>query len=156
MRPTAGRPVSARPTAEPAAPAPSTQVPSTRAHSSGGRSAAGRSAAGRELGRAGEAMAADWYTARGYDVLARNWRCRAGELDLVVARGRFVVFCEVKARSSDRFGLPAEAVTRDKQMRIRRLAARWIEEAAPGRPRAIRFDVACVIDGGIEVLEGAF
>jgi putative endonuclease len=119
-------------------------------------SAVGRAAAGRDLGRTGEALAADWYTARGYDVLARNWRCRAGELDLVVARGRFVVFCEVKSRTSDRFGSPAEAVTGDKQMRIRRLAARWIEEAAPGRPRAIRFDVACVMDGAIEVLEGAF
>jgi putative endonuclease len=156
MRPTVGRPMPARPTAEPATPAPSTPAPSTPAPSSAGRSTAGRSTAGRELGRAGEAMAADWYTARGYDVLARNWRCRAGELDLIVARGRFVVFCEVKARSSDRFGLPAEAVTRDKQMRIRRLAARWLDEAAPGRPRAIRFDVACVIDGEIEVLEGAF
>jgi putative endonuclease len=151
MRPTGGRPMPSRPTDEPATPAPPMRVASTRA-----TSGAGRSTAGRELGRAGEAMAAEWYTARGYDVLARNWRCRAGELDLVVARGRFVVFCEVKARSSDRFGLPAEAVTRDKQMRIRRLAARWIEEAAPGRPRAIRFDVASVIDGAIEVLEGAF
>jgi putative endonuclease len=109
-----------------------------------------------QLGRAGEEMAADWYTANGYRVLARNWRCRDGELDLVVASGRFVVFCEVKTRSSARFGTPAEAVTRDKQRRIRRLAARWIDEAAPTRPRAIRFDVACVIDGSVEVLEGAF
>ena len=86
----------------------------------------------------------------------RNWRCRAGELDLIVARGRLVVFCEVKSRSSEQFGAPAEAVTRDKQMRIRRLAARWLADAAPARPRAIRFDVACVLDGSVEVLEGAF
>ena len=108
------------------------------------------------LGRSGEDEAAAWYTARGYEVLARNWRCRAGELDLIVARGRLVVFCEVKSRSSARFGTPAEAVTRDKQMRVRRLAARWLADAARARPRAIRFDVACVLDGTVEVLEGAF
>jgi putative endonuclease len=109
-----------------------------------------------QLGRSGEAAAADWYVANGYEVLARNWRCRDGELDLIVAQGRHVVFCEVKTRSSDAFGTPAEAVTREKQMRIRRLAARWLEEDAPARPRAIRFDVASVIDGHVEVLEGAF
>jgi putative endonuclease len=108
------------------------------------------------LGRSGEDQAAAWYTAHGYEVLTRNWRCRTGELDLIVARGRLVVFCEVKSRSSEQFGAPAEAVTRDKQMRIRRLAARWLADAAPAHPRAIRFDVACVLDGSVEVLEGAF
>jgi len=107
------------------------------------------------LGRSGEEQVAGWYTARGYDVLARNWRCRDGELDLVVACRRVIVFCEVKTRTSDRFGTPAESVRRDKQARIRRLAARWIEEA-PARPRAIRFDVASVMGGVVEVLEGAF
>ena len=111
---------------------------------------------GRRLGETGEDLAASWYAANGYDVLARNWRCRDGELDLVVALGRLVVFCEVKTRSSERFGTPLEAVTRDKQMRIRRLAARWLEDGAPARPRAIRFDVASVMNGRVEVLEGAF
>jgi putative endonuclease len=113
-------------------------------------------ASGRVLGQTGEALAAAWYKGNGYDVLARNWRCRDGELDLVVAVGRLVVFCEVKTRTSERFGVPAEAVTRDKQMRIRRLAARWLEDDAPYRPRAIRFDVASVMNGQVEVLEGAF
>jgi putative endonuclease len=114
------------------------------------------SSAGRRLGVDGEAVAADWYTARGYQILARNWRCKDGELDLIVADGRLIVFCEVKARSSERFGAPVEAVTREKQMRIRRLAARWLEDDAPTRPRAIRFDVASVMDGRADVLEGAF
>ena len=116
----------------------------------------GRAATRAALGAAGEASVAHWYEERGYQVLARNWRCRDGELDLVVCLGRQVVFCEVKARGSDLFGAPVEAVTRQKQMRIRRLAARWLAEEAPARPRAIRFDVASVIDGGVEVLEGAF
>jgi putative endonuclease len=101
-------------------------------------------------------MAAAWYEARGYQIVARNWRCRAGELDLVVRRGRTFVFCEVKTRTTDAFGDPAEAVTRPKQARIRRLAARWLEEEAPVRALEVRFDVATVLAGQLDVLEGAF
>ena len=97
-----------------------------------------------------------WYEARGYEVLARNWRCRDGELDLILRDGRLFVFCEVKTRTTDAFGAPQEAVTRTKQQRLRRLAARWLEEDAPVRAREIRFDVAAVLAGQIEVLEGAF
>ena len=67
----------------------------------------------RALGAAGEDVAAAWYRAAGYEVLARNWRCREGELDLVVAGSGVVVFCEVKTRRGDAFGLPSEAVTRE-------------------------------------------
>ncbi|MDQ6727614.1 MAG: YraN family protein [Actinomycetota bacterium] len=109
----------------------------------------------RALGASGEEAVAAWYLEHGYEILARNWRCRAGELDLVVRRGRTFVFCEVKTRSSDAFGAPVEAVTRDKQVRLRHLAARWLEDA-PMRPTDIRFDVASVLAGAIEVLEGAF
>lgn len=110
----------------------------------------------RQVGADGETAVAAWYEAHGYEVLARNWRCRDGELDLVVASGRAFVFCEVKTRSSDRFGTPAEAVTRPKQARLRRLAARWLADAAPRRPREIRFDVASVFRGDVTVIEGAF
>ena len=89
-------------------------------------------------------------------MLARNWRCRAGELDLVVSHGRTVVFCEVKTRTSDTFGLPAEAVTKAKQARIRRLAARWLSEEAKERAGEVRFDVAAILAGEVQVLEGAF
>lgn len=107
------------------------------------------------LGAYGEARVARWYEAQGYEVLARNWRCRAGELDLVLGRGQLVVFCEVKTRSSARFGLPAEAVTYQKQRRIRRLAMAWIEETGV-RPRDLRFDVASVLRSQVEVIEAAF
>lgn len=112
----------------------------------------------RAVGADGEARAAAWYEAAGYSVLDRNWRCRDGELDLVVARKGELVFCEVKTRSSDRFGVPAEAVTRTKQRRLRVLAARFLAEhgGGGGAGRSIRFDVAAVMGGTVEVIEAAF
>ncbi|MEJ7585341.1 MAG: YraN family protein, partial [Acidimicrobiales bacterium] len=65
------------------------------------------------------------------------------------------VFCEVKTRTSDAYGVPAEAVTSTKQRKLRLLAMTWLDEAR-GRRGDIRFDVACVLAGDIEVIEGAF
>jgi putative endonuclease len=97
--------------------------------------------------------------ARGYRIVARNWRCREGEIDLVVwSRRGDLVFCEVKTRSSARFGVPAEAVTPVKQRRLRVLAARFLAahgSEVAGR-RSLRFDVAAVTAGRVEVIEAAF
>ncbi len=109
----------------------------------------------RALGIAGEDLAGAWYERRGYEVLARNWRCRRGELDLVLRRGATVVFCEVKTRSSLAFGSPFDAVTFDKRRRLRSLAAAWLEETGTRAPE-LRFDVAGVVDGTVEVIEAAF
>ncbi len=109
------------------------------------------------LGRTGEDLAAAWYADRGYEIVARNWRCPTGELDLVVRKGRTLVFCEVKSRSSSAFGAPVEAVTPAKQARLRRLAGCWLEAGgASARAADLRFDVASVLAGEIEVIEGAF
>lgn len=109
------------------------------------------------LGAAGEELAACWYVDRGYRVLARNWRCKEGEIDLVCALGHSLVICEVKTRSSEAFGHPAEAVTLAKQQRLRILAGRWIDSGQlQFRPREIRFDVAAVLAGELEVIEAAF
>ena len=70
-----------------------------------------------------------------------------------------MVFCEVKSRSGTGFGTPAEAVGRSKQMRIRRLAARWLAENRDRLERRswdVRFDVASVLAGKVDVIEGAF
>jgi putative endonuclease len=112
----------------------------------------------RALGAGGEAAAATWYASRGYEVLDRNWRVRGeidGELDLVVRKGRLVVFCEVKTRSSMAYGSPALAVGRDKQRRLRRLAVAWLR-AHHVRADHLRFDVATVVATSVDVLEGAF
>lgn len=109
----------------------------------------------RALGAAGEARAAGWYEERGYEVVARNWRCADGELDLVVRRRRELVFVEVKTRRTARFGLPVEALTIDKQRRIRRLALRFLEGQAR-RGCDLRFDVVSILGDELTVLEGAF
>jgi putative endonuclease len=109
----------------------------------------------RTLGANGEQLVANWYEMRGYHIVARNWRSPSGELDIVATRDRLVVFCEVKTRTSDSFGVPAEAITATKQRRLRRLSAQWLEQSGR-RPAEIRFDVASVLSGEIEVIEGAF
>ena len=88
-------------------------------------------------------------------MVARNWRCRAGEIDLVARQGRTVVVCEVKARSTLAFGTPAEAVTTEKRRRLRSLALTWLQESGL-RGVVLRFDVAAVLDDQLEVFEGAF
>jgi putative endonuclease len=107
------------------------------------------------LGSFGERLAAAHYRARGYAVLERNWRGPAGEIDLICARGTSLVVCEVKARTGVAHGHPLEAVTRAKQRRLRRLAGAYLRQQ--GRHWSeIRFDVAGVLDGSLEVVEGAF
>ena len=112
------------------------------------------------LGAAGEDAVAVWYADAGYAVLARNWRVREGEIDLVARRDTTIVFCEVKTRRGDGFGLPAEAVTHRKQARLRKLAVRWLAENS-ARAEILRFDVASVMPDGrgawtVDVLEAAF
>jgi putative endonuclease len=98
----------------------------------------------RELGRFGEAYAARHLTERGMVVLDRNWRCEAGEIDLVLRDGRVLVVCEVKTRSSEAFGSPLEAVTERKAARLRRLAAHWLAEHDL-RPPQVRIDLVGVL-----------
>jgi putative endonuclease len=96
-----------------------------------------------ELGKAGEALAARYLERAGLVIVDRNWRCAAGEIDLVALDGAELAFVEVKTRSSLAFGHPFEAITAEKYARMRRLALAWCE-AHPG-PHAIRIDAVAVI-----------
>ncbi len=96
------------------------------------------------LGDYGEALAARYLRERGLTVLARNWRCAVGEIDIVALDGECLVVCEVKTRRGSRFGLPVEAVTWAKLVRLRRLAAAWLHENGAG-VAAVRIDVIGVL-----------
>ena len=109
----------------------------------------------RDLGARGEDQAASAYRQRGFELVDRNWRCATGELDLVCHDGTTLVFCEVKTRSSARFGAGAEAVSPAKQRRIRRLAVLWLRTHR-ARAVQIRFDVASVAGEQVSIIEDAF
>ena len=80
------------------------------------------------LGRRGEDLAADYLEHEGFRILERNYRCSQGEIDIVAAEHRTLVACEVKTRSGVGFGTPAEAVTRQKLRRLRRLTVHWAQQ----------------------------
>jgi putative endonuclease len=112
------------------------------------------------VGAYGERVALAHLVEQGMVVLDRNWRCDAGEVDLILRDGSDLVFCEVKTRRSDRFGTPAEAIVNSKVRRLRRLAAQWLAEAGLG-PKTVRFDVVSVLPqrsgpARVEHLRGAF
>ena len=96
------------------------------------------------LGAHGEELAARHLVAAGMVLLDRNWRCEAGELDLVLRDGDVLVVCEVKTRSSAAFGSPFEAVTPAKLGRLRRLGARWMTEHRL-RVEHVRIDMVGVL-----------
>ena len=116
------------------------------------------------VGRAGEEAACRRYRALGYRIVARNWRCALGEIDLVAERRGTLVLCEVKTRSGGAFGGPFEAVTASKRRRLRALAAAFLEASrgeSGGGWLDVRFDVASVtLDPGdaprVHVFEDAF
>jgi putative endonuclease len=100
------------------------------------------------LGVRGEDLAVAELRRQGLEVLARNWRCRLGEIDVVatetVAGRTTVVFCEVKCRSGLRFGDPLEAITWAKLRKLRSLAAEWMA-THDVRAQAIRLDAIGVL-----------
>ena len=103
-----------------------------------------RNAAREAVWHRGEEAACAYFRSLGFTVVDRNFRAPGGEIDVIVRRGRLVVFCEVKARTSTRYGAPAEAVDFRKAVRIRRCAAVWLKECCPARVD-VRFDVLSVI-----------
>ena len=126
----------------------------------------GASAAARVArGKWAEDLVSRWYEQHGYVIVARNWRCKRGELDVVACKNGVLVVCEVKARASNAFGTPAEAVTLAKQLKVRRATADFrasmrvsSDAFAPlvNTVGSVRFDVACVLGTHLEMLENIF
>ncbi len=98
-----------------------------------------------ELGRRGEELAAQWLAKSGMRVLAQNWRCPVGEIDIVARDGPELVVVEVKTRSTDAFGHPFEAITGAKLKRLHLLGAAWLAAHPDGRHQALRVDVVGIL-----------
>ncbi len=92
------------------------------------------------LGKIGEDFAAAMLTEEGYRILARNFRCRLGEIDIIAEKDGEISFIEVKTRRSLRCGLPSEAVTGEKQLRMKR-AAEYYLMTCGGHDKAVQFQV---------------
>ncbi|HLF13982.1 MAG TPA: YraN family protein [Bacteroidota bacterium] len=99
------------------------------------------------LGDRGERTAAEFLERNGYEILQRNYRFGRGEIDLIARKNGTTVFIEVKTRSSDRYGEPEEAVTREKVRRIRRIASAYLAQRRIGDCDC-RFDVIAVVFDG--------
>ena len=129
------------------------------------RSVTASAAARVARGKWAEDLVSRWYEQHGYVIVARNWRCKRGELDVVAHRDGVLVVCEVKARASNAFGTPAEAVTLAKQLKVRRATADFRASISESNDaiaslvntaRSVRFDVACVLGTQLEMLEDIF
>ena len=129
------------------------------------RSVTASAAARVARGKWAEDLVSRWYEQHGYVIVARNWRCKRGELDVVACKNGVLVVCEVKARASNAFGTPAEAVTLAKQLKVRRATADFRASISESNDaiaslvntaRSVRFDVACVLGTQLEMLEDIF
>jgi putative endonuclease len=112
------------------------------------------------VGAHGEAAASEHLEAIGYRILARNYRCRFGEIDIIAADGEVLVFVEVKTRSPSRYGLPRDAVTAAKRRKFARTASHYMMQHLEGEC-AYRADIVevAVLRGAVAAvrhLKGAF
>lgn len=113
------------------------------------------------LGRAGEQLAAAHLERRGFAIVARNHRTRWGEIDLIAADARRLVFCEVKTRRVGAAG-PFDGLREAQCRRLRQMAAAWLAAAERPRRAELRFDaIGVTVDAhgrlvALEHLEGAF
>jgi putative endonuclease len=105
---------------------------------------------------AAERRAVIHYLLRGYKILGTNVWAGGNELDLIVRRGRKLVFCEVKSKTSDRFGDPLEMVTAEKQRRLRRAAEAWLALHPELAALEMSFEVVAVRDGKLQRVRNAF
>ncbi|ANZ16024.1 putative endonuclease related to Holliday junction resolvase [Streptomyces noursei ATCC 11455] len=97
------------------------------------------------LGRYGEDLAVRRLTEAGMRILARNWRCRHGEIDIVAVDGDALVICEVKTRRAGWYEHPMAAVRPEKATRLRLLAERWLERHGGPPPGGVRIDVIGIL-----------
>ena len=107
-------------------------------------------------GRKGEREALDYLRSKGLKLVTRNYRCRLGELDLIMSDGETLVFVEVRKRSRDALIAPALTVTHTKQRRLVKTARHYLMKNEAQATRPCRFDVVGVTQDNIEWIPNAF
>ena len=110
----------------------------------------------RKTGQAYEQQAVRYLEGRGYTILERNYRCRAGEIDLIAKEGGYLVFIEVKFRADEKMGYGMESVDASKQRRICRVAGRYLLERRIPDGQLCRLDVVSFAGADITLLQDAF
>lgn len=110
----------------------------------------------RRVGALYEEKAAAYLEERGYKILERNYRCQKGEIDLIALDGDVLVFLEVKYRSTEKMGDPAEAVNASKQRKICRVADDYRRTRRIGGQTPCRFDVVAILGGDLKLYRNAF
>lgn len=110
----------------------------------------------RKIGDEYEQMAVIYLRKHGYRIKERNFRCKFGEVDIIAEKGKYLVFIEVKFRSSNVYGTPAEAVNYAKQRRISNVASFYLYKNKYPADTPVRFDVAAISEEGIRIIENAF
>lgn len=106
-------------------------------------------------GNIGEELATQFLKKEKYKILDRNFSTRIGEIDIIATKNKAIVFVEVKSRSSNEFGRPAEAVDYRKQQKIHLVAEQYLQKNNL-EGKEIRFDVVEVLDGEITHLKNCF
>lgn len=111
------------------------------------------------LGKTGEDLAAAFLKKKGYKILFRNYQCPLGEIDIIAEHKKVLSFIEVKTRSTEKYGLPQEAVSPSKQAKISRVALAFIQRYKMEN-REARFDVVAVLllpqETRVDLIENAF
>lgn len=95
------------------------------------------------IGQLGEKAAASFLQRKGYEIIARNWRCRSGEIDLVAQLNDVLIIVEVRTRRSTRHGTAVESIDRHKQNKLRSLALIY-QQLERKQQRTVRFDVIAI------------
>jgi putative endonuclease len=109
-----------------------------------------------QIGRAAEDAAVAFLTSHGVDIVARNFRCRMGELDVIGREAATLIIVEVRMRASHRYGGAAASVDYRKQAKLLRAAALFLQQRRDLAQLRVRFDVVAVSPAGIEWIKHAF
>jgi len=108
-----------------------------------------------DLGKKGEDISVKFLKKQGYEIIERNYRCSLGEVDIVAKDKNILCFVEVKARKTEEYGLPQEAIDGYKQKKLARVALTYLKQKKICE-QDVRFDVVSVYPDRVELIKDAF